>query len=153
MKKAILILTGTPDAKNRFDTVIKKSAWVWGINPNNHLSNIAKSLFWDGERNELFHKFLSDFRNLVNGAFAFDEKYVLSMVEKFLSDKDYKKHDKSGRDYERFILTIHGIPKSLYNRLEQDFGAFQIHLTSLFLIYFHFLLLLLLLQSVLFSFL
>jgi hypothetical protein len=136
MKKAIVILTGQAEAKNKFDLLVKNQSWVWAINAKNELSRASKNhLFWDGERTEEFHKFLGIFLELVNEYFNFEEKYIRSMVEKFLADEDeYKlltpRDGGEQKKFDKFLLVIHGVNKELVQTLEEEYGAFQLHVTT-----------------------
>jgi hypothetical protein len=130
MQKAILLLTGSPSSKNEFDRIAKETCWVWAVNPNNRLSDISKSLFWDGERTEEFQKFLHKFRTLVNEHLEFEEKYIKSMIEKFLADEDSVKVSPDSKTFSKFLLVIHGLSNSLYQVLKDEYGAFQIHVSS-----------------------
>jgi hypothetical protein len=131
MKKSIIILSGTPEGKNKFDEIAKKTSWIWAINPNNRLGDISKnSLFWDGEKSESFQKFLSEFRQLANKYLDFEASYVRSMVEKFLSDDDAVKVSPDGKKFEKFLLVVHGMRNDLYPLFEENYGAFQIHISS-----------------------
>lgn len=131
MNKAIIILTGIPEGKNKWDDIVKKTSWVWGVNPKNALARIAKNnLFWDGERTEQYSKFLSEFLSLVNLNFQFEEVYTRKTIEKFLKDEDEYKIDVDQTKFNNFLLVIHGTSKTLSTKLKDEFGAFQIHVTS-----------------------
>ena len=37
MKKTIIVLSGSPEAKNKFAEIVKDMAWVWSINAKDFL--------------------------------------------------------------------------------------------------------------------
>jgi hypothetical protein len=136
MKKAIVILSGESGSKNKFDLLVKNQSWVWAINAKNELSRASKNhLFWDGERTEEFHKFLGIFLELVNEYFNFETKYIRLMIEKFINDTDEFKllTPRDGgeqKKFDKFLLVIHGVNKELVQTLEEEYGAFQLHVTT-----------------------
>jgi len=133
MKKAILVLSGDPTGKNKFNEIIKETCWVWSVNSKNHLGRIAKNeLFFEGERDEKYNKFISDFFKLVNDNFNFEEKYIKELLEnKFLQDNDEYKTDTEGKKFDRFLFIIHGLSsKELLQELESEYAAMQIHISS-----------------------
>lgn len=137
MKKAIVVLTGTPTGKNRLSEIILRKVWKWDINPKNLLTKIAREKFyWKGERNEEFYKFLSEMFSLVNKNFGFEENYILDYIRLFENDKDEEKLllDKETGEvqakFENFLLVIHGISKELTTRLKDEFGALVVQVTD-----------------------
>ena len=132
MRKSILVLSGNPTGKNKFNEIIKETCWVWAVNSKNHLGRVAKNeLFSDGERDEKYNKFISDFFRLVNDNFNFEERYIRDLLEnKFLPDNDeYKTFE--GKTFENFLFVIHGLSsKELLQTLEEEFGVMQVHISS-----------------------
>lgn len=132
MKKAIIVVTGTPDGKNKFNEIAKESCWIWHVNAKNHLGRIAKNeLFSDGERDEKYNRFISDFFRLVNDNFNFESRYIMDLLEnKFLQDTDEIK-TADGKSFDKFLFVIHGLSsKELLEELESEHGAIQIHISS-----------------------
>ena len=48
MRKAIILLNGTPDGKNNFSSILKELAWVWDINPKKYIRDKGKIFYYDG---------------------------------------------------------------------------------------------------------
>ena len=42
MRKAIILLNGTPEAKNTFSGILREIAWTWEINPKSYIRDKAK---------------------------------------------------------------------------------------------------------------
>lgn len=133
MKKAVLVLSGLPEGKNKFNEVAKETCWIWHVNSKNHLGRVAKNEFFsDGaERDERYNKFIADLFKLVNDNFNFEEKYIRDLLEnKFLLDSDEHKTFE-GKTFENFLFVVHGLSsRDLLNELENEYGAMQIHISS-----------------------
>lgn len=136
MEKAILILTGTPSGKSRFDSIITQKCWRWNVSAKNWLAEIAKSkLYWSAEdRDENYHKTLANFYEFVNREFDFESHYIREAINRFRAfdaDKMTKVDDQNQETvFVKFLCVLHGITKELTSKLEQDEGAMQIHVTS-----------------------
>ncbi len=132
MKKAILILSGTPSGKNEFDKIAKETCWIWHTNSRNHLGKVSKKdFFWNGERDEDYEKYLSEIFPVLNKYFNFEEKYFRDLLDnKFLPDNDEVKTDQEGKEFQNFLFVIHGLSKALVPVFEEEYGAFQIHISS-----------------------
>ncbi len=135
MNKAIVVLTGTPEGKSKFDAVAKKSCWLWNSNPKNYLTKIAKDKFyWDGEKNEKYFQFIAEQFQLVNKYFGFEEIYIGDLIEKFTQNENEQMSLKSDNGEEQvfnnFLLVIHGLSKELTTKLKEDQGVFQLHISN-----------------------
>jgi hypothetical protein len=130
MKKAIVAISGSNSGKRRFSEVAKRASWLWEVNPVNSLTDVSKSRFyWDGERTDKYDEFMFELHSRVNSVFNFDEKYVTESIFKFNADEsEYK--EIGGNRFEKFLLVIHGINDKLINKLREDYGVFQLHITS-----------------------
>ena len=83
-KKAILVLDGVARGKTRFLNFAKDSGiWVWSISSINVLTAIAHKLYWDSNKTREFYDFLTEFSEMANRYFNFEEKYIATMLEKF----------------------------------------------------------------------
>ena len=133
MKKAIILLSGTPQGKSKFDEITKETSWVWNTNPRNYLGALSKNFYWSGERNEQYYKFTEELLTLTNRYFNFEEKYLKEKIEKFNSDdsliKILREEGQLEKKFDRFILIIHGITKDLVEMLESDYGVFKLHIS------------------------
>src|SRR5689334_10048428 len=132
MQKAILILTGTPPAKNSLATIVKKTCWCWNASAKNRLAEIAKeNFYWTVDaRDETYHKTLAALYSMVNQTFDFERQYLLQLVERFNAfDKD-KMVDAAGNEFTKFLLIVHGISREMTKELEEYEGAMQVHVTS-----------------------
>jgi len=131
MQKAVLILSGNPSGKNEFDRIAKETCWVWHCNSRNHLGKISKSFFWNGERDEKYEKYISEIFPILNDYFDFEENYFKDLLNnKFLPDSDDVKTSEDGKEFRKFLFVIHGLSKSLVQVFEEEYGAFQIHISS-----------------------
>lgn len=131
MDKAIILISGTPQGKTSFEKIAKETCWLWNANACNFLGKISKQFYWDGERSERQNKFIGDLLTLVNSNFDFERKYIKNIAEKFIADtSEVKTEQSSKKNFERFLLIIHGISKELIEEIEGEFGAFQLHITS-----------------------
>ncbi len=132
MNKVILILSGDPAGKKIFDGVAKKSSWLWNINARNHLGKVAKDkLFWRNERDDVYNRFIAELFESANKAFNFEENYIKDLLNnKFLADDSDIKTDENGKMFHNFLFVIHGLSKELVEKLKDEYGAFQLHLTK-----------------------
>lgn len=128
MKKAIILLSGTPSGKSKFIEIAKKESWIWNINSRDFLGTKAPSFYWDGERNENYYKFLGEYLKLVNKYFDFEEKYLREKFDKFSSD-DSEFKSSGDKQFDKFVLIAHGVSKELVSTLESDYGVFKIHVS------------------------
>lgn len=124
MKKAIIVLNGTPSEKSKFEQSAKKHCWLWNINAKSYLETVSEKLYWTGEGD-----FVDDLFVMANRKLGFEEKYLKERIERFLSDDAETKTDKNGNAYERFVLVIHGLSKKLLQTLESEYGVFEIFLS------------------------
>jgi hypothetical protein len=129
MKKAIIIASGTPEGKNKFDEIVKKSSWSWNVNFKNYLGSLSKNFYWSGERDETYYKFIVELSDLTNRYFSSEEKYLREKIEKFNSDDSEQKIGEDGKVFTKFILIIHGVSRDLVDMLESDYGLFQLHIS------------------------
>jgi len=129
MKKAIILLSGSPSGKNKFIEEAKKSSWLWNCNSRDFLGTKAHSLYWDGEKNEKYYDFTLEFLNLVNKYFYFEARYLKDQIEKFLSEDSESKTDKV-KKFNTFLLIVHGVSKELVSELESEYGVFQVHISQ-----------------------
>ena len=81
MRKAIILLNGTPEAKNTFSGILKEIAWTWEINPKSYIRDKAKIFYCDGESD--VSKYASEQLELVNTHFQFEKNYLLDNIRKF----------------------------------------------------------------------
>lgn len=128
MEKAIILLSGTPDGKNKFIDIAKSASWLWNINARDFLGSKSSSFYWSGERNEDYYKFTSEFLGLVNKYFEFEEKYLREKIERFLSDDSTEKRH-GDKSFEKFILIVHGVSKNIVQTLMSDYGVFKVHIS------------------------
>ena len=129
MKRAIILASGLPTGKNRFDEIAKKTSWVWNINYRNYLGLLSKNFYWQGERNEEYYKFVRELCDLTNRYFNSEEIYLREKIEKFNADDSESKLGEDGQKFYRFILIVHGVSKNLVDMLESDYGVFQLNLS------------------------
>jgi hypothetical protein len=134
MEKAIVILTGTPSGKVKFDKIITQECWRWNVSAKNWLAEVATTkLYWkgaeEGERNEEYHKTLANFYAFVNQYFGYETHYVREAIERFRAD-DVEQRSNQGKVFSKFLLVLHGISKELTQKLKEEEGAIQIHITS-----------------------
>jgi hypothetical protein len=133
MNKAIIVLTGSPEAKVKFDEIAKRDYFVWNANSKNRLTKIDKDdLYWNGVKDKSYHEFIDEFLDLVNRYNQFENKYIGELIEKFTQDdcdqriiKDVLGNEKV---FDNFLLVIHGLTKTLTEELKDQEGIFQLHL-------------------------
>jgi len=128
MKKAIILLSGIPEAKTKFINEVYKSNWVWNINFRDFLGAKAKGFYWDGERDENYYNFTLEFLKLVNNHFQAEGKYLAEKIDKFLAD-DVETKEHEGKIFNNHILIAHGVSKELIPVLEAEYGVFKIHVS------------------------
>lgn len=105
-KKIIVILDGMSKGKTQFLNFAKDSGiWVWSISSTNVLTAISHKLYWDSNRNRKFYDFLTEFSELSNRYFNFEENYIKTMLEKF------------ERNNRVDMLVIHNCSKPLRDKL------------------------------------
>lgn len=59
--------------------------------------------------------------------------FLLQSIHKFVGDDSRRKtviKNNRKEAYHKFILILQNVPKGLYNFLESEYGAFQIHVTD-----------------------
>jgi hypothetical protein len=111
MDKAIIILNGVAEGKNKFVNVAKmNNYWVWNLNHRNVLSLFAHKLGWNGERTQEYYEFIDEFAELVNKYFDFENWYIDMMINQFLND------EKSN------LLIIHNCSEYLECKLQEEYS-------------------------------
>ncbi len=129
MNKIMILLSGTPSGKSFFEKVAKENSWVWNLNVKNNLGNLAKGFYWDGQRNDEYYKFISEFLDLLNKHFNYEEVHLKKKIEDFKNDIDDVKRDPEGKEYSNFILIMHGVSREMAEVLKNEYGVIQIHIT------------------------
>jgi hypothetical protein len=135
MRKAIVVIAGDSSSKTKFDQIAKTQHWVRNLSSHNFLTKIAKDkLYWDGEKGQLYYKFISGFSSLVNECFGFERNYINEEIEKF-NQHDCDKmifKDLFGveKGFETFVLVIHDLTKELTEELKNSEGIFDLFVTS-----------------------
>lgn len=130
MKKTIIVLSGSPEAKNKFAEIVKDMAWVWSINAKDFLRENLRLFYWDGSRTEEINKLVEDQLKLYNENFDFERKFLKDKIERFLSDEDEFKKSPEGKVFDKFILIAHGVSKNLVPFLQDEYGVFKIHISK-----------------------
>ena len=137
MDKAIIILSGTPSAKVSFDRIITQECWRWNVNSKNWLAQVAKEkLYWSAEdRDEQYHKTLAAFYTFVNQHFGFETHYIREAIERFRAfDAEqmiiHVEEQNQNKTFTKFLLVLHGVSRELTQKLKDEEGAIQIHITS-----------------------
>lgn len=130
MNKAIIILTGSSTGRAKFNEIAKRTCWLWSINPKNYLTNTAKNLYWNGDRDNNFYGFISGLLESSNSAFNFEENYIAEKLEKFHQDADDYKRNENNITFSKFLLVIEGVSNKLIKKLEDEEGAFQLHIAQ-----------------------
>lgn len=130
MNKAIIVLTGSTTGREKFNEIAKRTCWLWQVNPKNYLANTARGLYWNGDRDNNFYKFISNLLDLSNSAFDFEENYIAEKIEKFRQDADEYKRNNDNVEFLKFLLVIDGISNQLTKKLEEEEGAFQLHIAQ-----------------------
>lgn len=120
MKKGIIVLTGTPQGISTFSNLATQYAWVLR-------ANVKKAEFTDkrGQENEKLSAGKVSHRNK---QLHFEKTFIQNRLTDFLSISSIKKF--RGREYDRFVLLVTGLDKKLYRFIEEEHGAFQLHVTS-----------------------
>lgn len=127
--KLVLILSGNPTLKNKFDQVIRRDEtnWRyhrWNINSLNPFYRAAEGLLKIiGKENLInsdnFTKFVNDFARLADKHFGFKSEYIHSFIQKF------QNHQKAQ------ILVLHGIGKEFSDKLKEENGNIKtVHLVD-----------------------
>lgn len=129
MKKSVILLSGTPEEKSRFIDIAMGISWVWNVSFKNQLTSLSKS-FTDSERDEKYHKFISEFRELTNKYWKAEEKYLKENIEKFNRDSDVEKISPDGRRFDTFILIMHGVSPNLVEMLKDEYGVFTVRVSK-----------------------
>lgn len=130
MKKTIILLSGSPNSKNRFTEIVKDIAWIWGINSKDYIRENLRLFSWDGNRTEEINKLVEDQLKLYNENFDFERKFLKDRIERFLSDEDEFKKSPEGKVFDKFILIAHGVSKNLVPFLQDEYGVFKIHISK-----------------------
>lgn len=130
MKKGIIILTGTPQGLKQFTKTARDVAWVWGINPKDAIADFSRKLGkLSGEDDCEVEPFASQVLSLSNKQFDYEKRFLDDKIGEFLSDTSPLKKFRD-KTYNRFILVLTGISKGMYTYLEEEYGAFQIHVAE-----------------------
>lgn len=130
MNKTIVLLSGTPSGKAKFDEVCKGFAWVWNLNLKNTLGSQAKSYGWNGEKDEKYYAFVGEFLSLLNKHFDYEHARLTAKIQDFLEDEDEIKFDDSGKGYENFVLILHGVGRDVAEKLKDEQGVYKIRISS-----------------------
>jgi hypothetical protein len=129
MQKTVILLSGTPQGKQSFAQKVKEIAWVWQINPKDHIKDNAKTFYWDGVKTEEIYKYVGEQLPILNRYFNYEQKYLEDKIERFLSDDD--EYKRSGdKVFDKFILVVHGVSKDLVPFLQEEYGVFRIHISK-----------------------
>jgi len=108
MEKTVIILDGVSIGKTKFcDTAKANEYWIWNINHRNVLSMLAHKIGWDGNRNRKFHDFISEFVEMANRFWNFEEYYCGNMLEKF------------ERNERATLLVVHSCSKPLRLKMQE----------------------------------
>lgn len=129
MKKTIILLSGSPDAKNRFAEIAKTVSWVWAINAKDYIRENLKLFYWDGSRTEEINKLVAEQLELFNEKFNFEKNYLVDKITKFNEDDSEVKIN-GNKTFDKFILIAHGVSKDLVSFLQEEYGVFKIHLSK-----------------------
>ena len=86
MKKTIIVLSGSPEAKNKFAEIVKDMAWVWSINAKDFLRENLRLFYWDGSRTDEINKLVVEQLELFNEKFDFEKNYLVDKITKFNED-------------------------------------------------------------------
>ncbi len=130
MKKTIILLSGSPNSKNRFAEMVKNIAWIWEINSKDYLRENLRLFSWDGNRTEEINKLVEDQLKLYNERFDFERKFLKDRIERFLSDEGEFKKSSEGKVFDKFVLIVHGVSKELVPFLQEEYGIFRVHLSK-----------------------
>ena len=128
MNKAIIVLSGSPEAKNKFAEIVKRVAWVWAINAKDLIRENLKLFYWDGSRTEDVNKLVLEQFELFNKNFDFEKKYLSDKITKFNEDDSEFKTNGSNT-FDKFVLISHGVSKDILPYLQEEYGVFKIHLS------------------------
>lgn len=129
MNKAIVVLTGDPEAKNDFIERVKSLAWINNFNPKSYLGRVTDHLREGNEKNEDYWNFLAEVMKLANKYFNYEEESVREKIAKFLSDEDEVKRT-DGSSFDSFILIIHGLSVRVRDSLKDEFPLYVIRLAT-----------------------
>ncbi len=117
MQKAIVLLSGSPTAKERFIELAGNTNEIVSVNAKNYLGTKAESFYWNGNKDESYYEFISDFSKLTNKHFDFEKKYLKEELDRFQADEGLTD-----------LLIIHGVSKDLVELLKSEYGVFKIHI-------------------------
>lgn len=126
MRKAIILLNGTPDGKNNFSSILKELAWVWDINPKKYIRDKGKIFYYDGESDA--SKYVNEQLELVNKHFQFEKNYLLDNIRKFNSD-DSEIKTFGNKSFDKFLLIIHGVSQDMVEYLKDEYGIFTVNIS------------------------
>lgn len=129
MKKTIIVLSGSPEAKNKFAEIVKDMAWVWSINAKDFLRENLRLFYWDGSRTDEINKLVVEQLELFNEKFDFEKRYLVEKITKFNED-DSEVKVKENKTFDKFVLIAHGVSKNLLPFLQEEYGVFKIHLSK-----------------------
>jgi hypothetical protein len=131
MNKTIILLSGSPGAKAKFIESAKKIAWLWNLSPKDFIRANSKIFYWVSEpdNKEKDNRYLREMLELLNRHCEFERKYLEQNLQNFQDDDSQQKENKEGKVFDNFVAIIHGVSKPLVNFLQEDFGAFRIHVS------------------------
>jgi len=130
MDKTIILLSGTPSGKAKFDSLARRGNWTWNVNPKNKLSDESRSLGWDGVVDDAHHRFIAEYIALLNKHLSYEKKFLEEKISSFKADESESKSLRDSEEkFTRFMLIIHGVSKFLVEELQKEHGAFKIHIT------------------------
>ncbi len=129
MKKAIILLSGTPEGKAKFIEVAKTLSWVKNVSFKTQLGVYTQSLHDGVERNEAYDNFIYELRDLVNRYFDAEIKFIERSIERFIFDKQDEKHLPDGKSFTTSLLILHGVSKNLFETLKAEHGVFVLKIS------------------------
>lgn len=125
MRKAIILLNGTPAEKKNFSSILKEIAWVWDIDPRKYIRDKAKQFFYcNGDLSDI-GKYVAEQLNLVNKHFDFERTYLTENIQRFVDDEDEVKTF-GNRSFDKFVLVVNGVSAELLEFLKEEHGAFVV---------------------------
>ena len=127
MQKQIIIVSGSPSAKRKLSDIIRKNCWLREVNPKKSIREGFKLFYWDGESD--VEDFVQEHLNRLNEKFDYENRFIDENVRSFWGDDDEYKNTKSGRRYENYALVLHGVSKNIVKYLQDEYGAFKIHVS------------------------
>lgn len=130
--KQIIVISGNPILKNRFDAVLSSAKdetsgeWTyhrWNLNPKNPLKSLANDVIDILEldhvkESENSERYVSELVKLSNKHFRFEESYIRKMINRFQSHAKCK------------LLILHSVGRELVEKLKGEGLVVALHLKS-----------------------